>query len=288
MKKILIKMIELYQATPLHSHAMCRYIPTCSEYMKEAIFIHGSLKGVYLGIKRILRCNPWGGYGYDPVEKEKRNKVENMKKETIIDSLSFVIGVLTVLLAVAFKDNLVYAGIIAGVGASLYGLLKALRKNSYGYILMSIGIGLFLALLLYKFEMLNRSDSLTFMICVSTNLLMLITFVFDFINRKEIFRVYDLKVEAEVVDLVKNPNTNKEYYQVMCAYTINDKDYIVGSPGFINKFIPKIGDKLTLYVDSKDNENVFFDKNKKEKIYDIGLGLFLIIATLLIILFLFI
>lgn len=211
-----------------------------------------------------------------------------MKKETLIDNLSFVVGVLTVLLVVVLKDNLVNAFIVAGVGAFLYGLLKALKKNSYGYILMSVGIGTSLALIIYKFEILNRSDSLTFMICVSTNLLMLVTFIFDYINRKEIFKIYDLKVEAEVANLVKNPNTNKEYYQVICEYTIDDKIYTVGSPGFINKFIPKIGDKVMLYVDSKDYENVYFDKNKKEKIYDIGLGLFLILATLIILLFLFI
>lgn len=211
-----------------------------------------------------------------------------MKKETLIDNLSFVVGVLTVLLVVFLKDNLVNAFIVAGVGSFLYGLLKALKKNSYGYILMSVGIGTSLALIIYKFEILNRSDSLTFMICVSTNLLMLVTFIFDYINRKEIFKIYDLKVEAEVANLVKNPNTNKEYYQVICEYTIDDKIYTVGSLGFINKFIPKIGDKVMLYVDSKDYENVYFDKNKKEKIYDIGLGLFLILATLIILLFLFI
>ena len=45
----------------------CRYQPTCSQYMLEALKVHGLYKGVFLGIKRILSCHPWGGSGYDPV-----------------------------------------------------------------------------------------------------------------------------------------------------------------------------------------------------------------------------
>ena len=45
----------------------CRFTPTCSEYAKQAIMKHGPIKGLALGIWRILRCNPWGGSGYDPV-----------------------------------------------------------------------------------------------------------------------------------------------------------------------------------------------------------------------------
>ena len=68
-KYFLIKLIEMYQATPIHSHNNCRFIPTCSEYTKQSIEEYGAFKGSIYGIKRILRCRPFGDFGYDPVNK---------------------------------------------------------------------------------------------------------------------------------------------------------------------------------------------------------------------------
>jgi uncharacterized protein len=45
----------------------CRFLPTCSEYAIEAVERHGAIKGGWLAAKRLLRCHPWGGSGYDPV-----------------------------------------------------------------------------------------------------------------------------------------------------------------------------------------------------------------------------
>jgi putative membrane protein insertion efficiency factor len=45
----------------------CRYEPTCSHYFLEAVERHGSFRGSWLGMKRLLRCRPWGGAGFDPV-----------------------------------------------------------------------------------------------------------------------------------------------------------------------------------------------------------------------------
>lgn len=69
---IFIFLIRLYQYTisPFLG-ANCRYMPTCSVYAIKAIKTHGSLKGSYLAIKRILSCHPWGGHGYDPVPEKK-------------------------------------------------------------------------------------------------------------------------------------------------------------------------------------------------------------------------
>jgi putative membrane protein insertion efficiency factor len=65
---IITLLIEAYKKliSPFLPNA-CRFEPTCSVYMKEAIQIHGIFKGLYLGIRRILRCHPWGESGFDPV-----------------------------------------------------------------------------------------------------------------------------------------------------------------------------------------------------------------------------
>lgn len=70
MSRLFIYIINLYQAliSPILPNA-CRYTPSCSSYAITAIEKFGFFKGSWLGIKRILRCNPWGGHGYDPVPK---------------------------------------------------------------------------------------------------------------------------------------------------------------------------------------------------------------------------
>ncbi|MBR1935639.1 MAG: membrane protein insertion efficiency factor YidD [Muribaculaceae bacterium] len=67
-KWILILPIRFYQRciSPL-TPPVCRFTPSCSHYAVEAIQKHGPIKGTWLAIKRIARCNPWGGSGYDPV-----------------------------------------------------------------------------------------------------------------------------------------------------------------------------------------------------------------------------
>ncbi|MDE5573541.1 MAG: membrane protein insertion efficiency factor YidD [Muribaculaceae bacterium] len=66
--RLLIIPIKFYQLaiSPMFP-ASCRFTPTCSAYAIEALKKHGPIKGLWLTIKRIARCHPWGGSGYDPV-----------------------------------------------------------------------------------------------------------------------------------------------------------------------------------------------------------------------------
>ncbi len=70
----LILLVRFYQGaiSPLLPKS-CRYEPTCSQYMVTALQRHGFIKGLWLGTKRIARCHPWGGEGYDPVPPKKCN-----------------------------------------------------------------------------------------------------------------------------------------------------------------------------------------------------------------------
>lgn len=72
---LLLLPILFYQhfITP-YTPPSCRFTPTCSEYARQALIIHGPIKGLALAVWRILRCNPWGGSGYDPVPPRKREK----------------------------------------------------------------------------------------------------------------------------------------------------------------------------------------------------------------------
>ena len=74
MKNVLIRLIKLYQKIPGNFHNSCKYIPSCSNYAIEAINEYGSIKGSFMAIIRILKCNPFSKGGIDLVPKKEFRK----------------------------------------------------------------------------------------------------------------------------------------------------------------------------------------------------------------------
>jgi putative membrane protein insertion efficiency factor len=75
LRRLAILPIRLYQWTlsPLLPRS-CRFAPSCSEYAAEAVLAHGLIRGSRLAARRLLRCHPWGGHGYDPVPPDARHR----------------------------------------------------------------------------------------------------------------------------------------------------------------------------------------------------------------------
>jgi putative membrane protein insertion efficiency factor len=72
-RRLILTLLRAYKLTlsPLIG-TQCRFAPSCSEYAAEALIAHGPARGGWLAARRVCRCNPWGGSGYDPVPKMAR------------------------------------------------------------------------------------------------------------------------------------------------------------------------------------------------------------------------
>ena len=65
--RFLVGLVRLYQAARAGRLSPCRYVPSCSTYAAEAIERHGPVRGSWYTVRRLGRCHPWGGFGFDPV-----------------------------------------------------------------------------------------------------------------------------------------------------------------------------------------------------------------------------
>lgn len=69
--RLLFWLVEVYRKATAMRPTPCRYVPTCSAYALDALEAHGAFRGGWLVLRRISRCHPWGGHGWDPVPHRK-------------------------------------------------------------------------------------------------------------------------------------------------------------------------------------------------------------------------
>jgi putative membrane protein insertion efficiency factor len=84
MSWVLIKLLRVYQIVVSPAlHALlpaasgCRFTPTCSQYAMDALRAHGAVRGLWLAARRLARCHPWGGHGYDPAPAVAAQRITN-------------------------------------------------------------------------------------------------------------------------------------------------------------------------------------------------------------------
>jgi hypothetical protein len=205
-----------------------------------------------------------------------------MDKKKIFSGIGYaVILVLLIVIFINQKNTKVILFAFA-VGLMIYGIIQILNKKIIGYILACLSVSLAVTGFLYFSKVLALPQAFTFMLSSSVAVLMALTLVFTVVKKLMIDKSFELKVEAQVIDLVSNPNTDNRYFQPYYLYEIDGEEYNVLFPGFINKNIPKIGDKRTIRVDKNDHLNVYFEKTPMEKISDIVLEVFFLIVSIVI------
>lgn len=69
--RMIRRFVLLYQTVRAGRPSPCRFVPSCSTYTLEAVETHGAMRGTALAVRRVCRCHPWGGHGFDPVPERK-------------------------------------------------------------------------------------------------------------------------------------------------------------------------------------------------------------------------
>lgn len=210
-----------------------------------------------------------------------------MKKNKIIDVLIFIFGVVFALLLIAFQKQNDKLFIVAFSACIVFGILLLFKFNKLGLLLEGIGIGGIVSLIIYYNEILKLGNTVTFFFCLSLAVMLILSLILGIIYRINVMKKFNLIIEGEVVDLVKNPNVKKDYYMPVYKYVIDGNEYFVEDINFKHNFVPNIGQIKKLYVDPNDPLQVYFLPSKFNDIKNVFGILFLSILCIIVIISLF-
>ncbi len=205
-----------------------------------------------------------------------------LKREKLISNIGYSLIGIDLIIIFIFQKNIKVVLFAIAIGLLLYGIMSIIKKNVYGYISTCLSISLALSGIFYFVGYFDKAKAFTFMISSSVFFLMALTLCFSVYKKKVIDEEFSLSIEAEVVELISNPNTDANYFQPIYRYTVEGHDYTVPFPAFLSKNIPKVGEVQTIRVDKNDHQNVYFDKKPLEKVADYFLLIVFLILSLII------
>lgn len=208
-----------------------------------------------------------------------------MKK--IIDNIIYILTAILLTTIVLLKDKYFIMLCLAAGGLIIIGILLFINKNSYALILTPVGICLSISIILYKnFKYPIHKVTLIFFM-LSLILIMIFTIIRYFYLLRFNMQTHCLVVEAEITDLIKNPNLEKEVYYPVLTYKKGGEIFDVNCPEGFYKDIPNIGDKMQININPNDYMDVYFKppislviKNVVSSICAIILAIIVLVGTL--------
>lgn len=208
-------------------------------------------------------------------------------KENIINNIISVIYLAIALVIFFLRNSFFNALFYAILLLSIVGILKIFLKDRVGFLIIFLSLSFISSMLVFKYKLLPFHKALTFLFFIFLILILSFIMIYAFIMKKKNNKIYDKKCEAIVVDLKRNPNTNKEYYKAVYNYYIDDVCYEVEDLNYKKFGIPNLGDKKILYVDSNDYSKAFFKLDFVKEIFFYLVCMIFIIVSILFVIGLF-
>ena len=179
-----------------------------------------------------------------------------MKKA--IDNIIYILGAILLIVIVYLNDKYALMLTITAVFLVIIGLLLLMNGNNYAALILPIGICLSMSIAFYKAQKFALSTAAIFFFLSCLALIMLITIIKYHYSIKSREKTHKITIDAEITDLVRNPNFDIDYYTPVLTYEIDGESFDVNYNKGFTKQVPQIGDTIRIYVNPNDHSDVFF------------------------------
>ena len=209
-----------------------------------------------------------------------------MKK--VLDWLTYIMCTAFAIFVFIYKDSFNMIIMVGAIFLIVLGIILILNKNEYSLIVLILGLCLETSYLLFRYKVLDKSSAIVFMFIFSLFIILLLSIIKYFVTIKANINTHKMELDATIVDLVKNPNFNKEVYVPLLEYKVKSEyfefNYINDNP----KYVPKIGDIVKIYVNPNDYYDVYIPPSKRAIIKGLASTIFIMIASLLLLIDIFV